>query len=310
MAGSAALGDGSHRAAVAGAHLGLQANNGLLARALVDDQPSLKPEQVKQLLQCSERQITGPLNVLEVEQVGDAQTFETFNARRINLVARYQGGHNAGHTVYVDGAKFVLRLIPSGILHHGITCVIGNGVVVDPAALFGEIDEHRSERRKSVQPPPEEEVYRGVWARRAHQLRALQFAGQKQIVGALVGHGDANAVAVFIAGLMVGRTPEYLGKKIEAREMKLAMFYVLIFPAIILGFAAWGAVVPHGVSSLNNAGPHGLSEILYAFSSAAASLVGFACVASPTGTQAGSGRGDSCRPVRRGPRTGSVGRAG
>ncbi len=60
---------------------------------------------------------------------------------RFDLVARYQGGHNAGHTVYVNGTKFVLRLIPSGILHRGITCVIGNGVVVDPVALFGEIDE-------------------------------------------------------------------------------------------------------------------------------------------------------------------------
>ena len=58
-----------------------------------------------------------------------------------SIVARYQGGHNAGHTVYVNGRKFVLRLIPSGILHPGVTCVIGNGVVVDPVALFAEIDE-------------------------------------------------------------------------------------------------------------------------------------------------------------------------
>ena len=58
-----------------------------------------------------------------------------------SIVARYQGGHNAGHTVYADGRKFVLRLLPSGILHEGITCVIGNGVVVDPQALFAEIDE-------------------------------------------------------------------------------------------------------------------------------------------------------------------------
>jgi adenylosuccinate synthase len=58
-----------------------------------------------------------------------------------DIVARYQGGHNAGHTVYVKGTKFVLRLIPSGILHDGITCVIGNGVVVDPQALFAEVDE-------------------------------------------------------------------------------------------------------------------------------------------------------------------------
>ncbi len=60
---------------------------------------------------------------------------------QFGIVARYQGGHNAGHTVYVNGTKFVLRLIPSGILHAGITCVIGNGVVVDPQALFAEVDE-------------------------------------------------------------------------------------------------------------------------------------------------------------------------
>src|SRR5919112_6180313 len=58
-----------------------------------------------------------------------------------SVVCRYQGGHNAGHTVYASGRKFVLRLLPSGILHDGITCVIGNGVVVDPQALFSEIDE-------------------------------------------------------------------------------------------------------------------------------------------------------------------------
>ena len=60
---------------------------------------------------------------------------------RFDIVARYQGGHNAGHTVYVNGVKFVLRLIPSGMLHAGIRCVIGNGVVVDPQALFAEVDE-------------------------------------------------------------------------------------------------------------------------------------------------------------------------
>ncbi len=58
-----------------------------------------------------------------------------------SIVGRYQGGHNAGHTVYVNGVKFVLRLIPSGILHPGVICVIGNGVVIDPQALFAEIDE-------------------------------------------------------------------------------------------------------------------------------------------------------------------------
>jgi adenylosuccinate synthase len=58
-----------------------------------------------------------------------------------SIVARYQGGHNAGHTVYVGGKKFVLHLIPSGILHKGVTCIIGNGVVIDPHALFSEIEE-------------------------------------------------------------------------------------------------------------------------------------------------------------------------
>jgi potassium-transporting ATPase potassium-binding subunit len=76
-------------------------------------------------------------------------------------------------------------------------------------------------------------------------------------------------LAVFIAGLMVGRTPEYLGKKVEQREVKLAMLYVLIFPLLILGLSGWAAVAPYATSSLNNAGPHGLSEILYAFSSGA-----------------------------------------
>ena len=76
-------------------------------------------------------------------------------------------------------------------------------------------------------------------------------------------------LTVFIAGLMVGRTPEYLGKKIEGREMKLAMLYMLVFPLIILGLLRVGCGTPLGTSSLNNAGPHGLSEILYAYSSGA-----------------------------------------
>ena len=76
-------------------------------------------------------------------------------------------------------------------------------------------------------------------------------------------------VAVFIAGLMVGRTPEYLGKKIEAYDVQLSMLYVLIFPLLILGFAAVTVLMPHlGLSSLANHGPHGLSEILYAYTSA------------------------------------------
>jgi len=75
-------------------------------------------------------------------------------------------------------------------------------------------------------------------------------------------------LAVFVAGLMVGRTPEFLGKKIEVREMKLAMLAVLILPLVILGFSAVAAVLPSALASLANNGPHGLSEILYAYSSA------------------------------------------
>jgi len=97
------------------------------------------------------------------------------------------------------------------------------------------------------------------------QLGEVIFGG----VGAgLYGMLVMVLLAVFIAGLMVGRTPEYLGKKIEAREMKLAMLYILIFPLVILVFSGWSAAASYGLSSLNNAGPHGLSEILYAFTSA------------------------------------------
>ncbi|MDB5471437.1 MAG: potassium-transporting ATPase subunit KdpA [Caulobacter sp.] len=76
-------------------------------------------------------------------------------------------------------------------------------------------------------------------------------------------------LAVFVAGLMVGRTPEYLGKKVEAREIKFAMLAVLILPIVILGFSAVAAVLPVALKGLLNSGPHGLSEILYAYSSAA-----------------------------------------
>ena len=76
-------------------------------------------------------------------------------------------------------------------------------------------------------------------------------------------------IAVFIAGLMVGRTPEYLGKKIEAYDVQMCMLYVLIFPLLILSLSAISVLMPHlGLSSLTNHGPHGLSEILYAYTSA------------------------------------------
>jgi K+-transporting ATPase ATPase A chain len=76
-------------------------------------------------------------------------------------------------------------------------------------------------------------------------------------------------ISVFIAGLMVGRTPEYLGKKIESYDVQMAMLYLLIFPLLILGFAAVAVLMPNlGLSALTNHGPHGLSEILYAYASA------------------------------------------
>ena len=72
-------------------------------------------------------------------------------------------------------------------------------------------------------------------------------------------------IAVFIAGLMVGRTPEYIGKKIEAREVKLAIFALFAITVGILAFSAFASVLPQGLAGLGNSGPHGLSEILYAF---------------------------------------------
>jgi len=97
------------------------------------------------------------------------------------------------------------------------------------------------------------------------QLGEVVFGG----VGAgLYGILVFAVLAVFLAGLMVGRTPEYLGKKIEAYDVKAAALVILILIFSLLGFAAWASVSPWAVSSLNNGGPHGLSEILYAYSSA------------------------------------------
>jgi len=98
------------------------------------------------------------------------------------------------------------------------------------------------------------------------QLGELVFGG---VGSGLYGMLVMVVLTVFIAGLMVGRTPEYLGKKIQAREVQMAMLYVLVFPAAILTMTAVSVLLPAGLKGLNNAGPHGLSEILYAFSSTA-----------------------------------------
>jgi K+-transporting ATPase ATPase A chain len=96
------------------------------------------------------------------------------------------------------------------------------------------------------------------------QLGELVFGG----VGAgLYGMLMMVLLTVFIAGLMVGRTPEYLGKKVESREMRMVMLYVLIFPLVILVLTGISVVLPAGLKGLNNSGPHGLTEILYAFTS-------------------------------------------
>jgi K+-transporting ATPase ATPase A chain len=102
---------------------------------------------------------------------------------------------------------------------------------------------------------------------------AMFFIQLGEIIPGGVGSGLYGMVvmaliAVFVAGLMVGRTPEYLGKKVEAREIKFAMLAVLILPLCILGFSAVAAVLPVALAGLLNHGPHGLSEILYAYSSA------------------------------------------
>lgn len=76
-------------------------------------------------------------------------------------------------------------------------------------------------------------------------------------------------IAVFVAGLMVGRTPEYLGKKIGAREIKLAACYLLITPALVLGFTAAAMALPTPPASMTNTGAHGFSEVLYAYTSGA-----------------------------------------
>jgi K+-transporting ATPase ATPase A chain len=72
-------------------------------------------------------------------------------------------------------------------------------------------------------------------------------------------------ISIFVAGLMVGRTPEYVGKKIEAREVKMAMLAILVLPLMYLGWTAVGVVYPPGVAAMNNAGPHGFTEVLYAY---------------------------------------------
>jgi K+-transporting ATPase ATPase A chain len=99
------------------------------------------------------------------------------------------------------------------------------------------------------------------------QLGEVVFGG---VGSGLYGFLLFAIVAVFIAGLMVGRTPEYLGKKIEAREIKMTMLAILCLPASILGFTALAVVLPGPLAALSASGPHGFTEALYAYTSATA----------------------------------------
>ncbi len=97
------------------------------------------------------------------------------------------------------------------------------------------------------------------------QLGEIIFGG---VGSGLYGMLLFAVVAMFVAGLMVGRTPEYCGKKLEAREVKMSILAILVLPLSILGFSAIAAVVADGTATLNNTGPHGFSELLYAYTSA------------------------------------------
>ena len=125
---------------------------------------------------------------------------------QFDIVARYQGGNNAGHTVILDGKKFVLHLIPSGILHPAKTCVIGNGVVVDPEALFEEIEE----LQKGLDLEVENRLY---VSNRAHAIlayhKALEVAdegsrGEKRIGTTFRGIGPCYEDKMARRGIRIG----------------------------------------------------------------------------------------------------------
>jgi K+-transporting ATPase ATPase A chain len=96
------------------------------------------------------------------------------------------------------------------------------------------------------------------------QLGEIVFGG---VGSGLYGMLIFVVLTVFIAGLMVGRTPEYLGKKIEAYDVKVSVLFIMVPVFVVLGFSAWAVVSAWGLAGLNNSGPHGFSEILYAFTS-------------------------------------------
>jgi potassium-transporting ATPase potassium-binding subunit len=163
----------------------------------------------------------------------------------ISLFAEYSANPVFGHLPLMEGKETRFG-ITNSILWSGATTSASNGSV--------------NAMHDSLSP------IAGMIAMINLMLGEIIFGG----VGAgLYGIVIFIIITVFIAGLMVGRTPEYLGKKIEAFEVQMAIIAVLAPNLVIQIFSAWASVSSYGLSSLNNAGPHGFSEILYAYSSAA-----------------------------------------
>ena len=163
----------------------------------------------------------------------------------VSLYAEYSGNPVFGHSPLMEGKEMRLG-ITNSVLWSTTTTAVSNGSV--------------NAMHDSLSP------IAGMIAMINLMLGEIIFGG---VGSGLYGMVIFIILTVFIAGLMVGRTPEYLGKKVEAFEVQMAMIAVLAPNLIILIFTAWASVSTAGLSSLNNAGPHGFSEILYAYSSAA-----------------------------------------
>ena len=153
-------------------------------------------------------------------------------ADRFDIVARYQGGHNAGHSVYVGDKAFVLRLLPSGIIHEGKTCVLGNGMVIDPKAFFEEVDQMEAQ---GISVKPE----RLKVSSRAHLImpyhRALDHTseerlGNEKIGTTLRGIGPAYEDKAGRRGIRVSDAlvPELLRMRIE-RNLEEANRIIVLF---------------------------------------------------------------------------------
>jgi len=153
-------------------------------------------------------------------------------ADRFDIVARYQGGHNAGHSVYVGEQAFVLRLLPSGIIHPGKTCVLGNGMVIDPKAFFEEVDQMTA---KGIEITPD----RLKVSSRAHLImpyhRALDHTseerlGNEKIGTTLRGIGPAYEDKAGRRGIRVSDalSPDVLRMRIE-RNLEEANRIIVLY---------------------------------------------------------------------------------